>query len=277
MLRILLNCSQNLAWDLKVKHANKMMRKLQYSGYNHGFRYEIATSAIKAYKKIMEDVEDGNRPLYRPKGYKAAERKEAKKKKKKEWYTKGGYESVIFVPATPNSMMKKSCEAVLKESNFKMKIVEKSGTQLKRILQTSNPFRKEQCSDADKCFVCTSGEKKNCRKTEIKYHINCDDEACKEHVYHGESSRNGFTRGNEQFTAFKKHEEGSNMWKHCVLKHGGEETTFKMKIDRTFRKDPMLRQITEAIEINDTPEEYRMNSKAEWHLPKVPRVQIGTE
>ena len=198
-------------------------------------------------------------------------------KKKKEWYTKGGFESVIFVPATPNSTLKKSCEAVIKRTNFKVKVVEKSGTQLKRILQTSNPFRKDQCEDAENCFICKSGEKKNCRKNEIKYHITCEDEACKEDIYHGESSRNGYTRGGEQFAGFKKHVEGNPMWKHCVQKHGGEERSFKMKIDRTFRKDPMLRQITEAIEINDTPEENRMNSKAEWHLPKVPRVQIGTD
>ena len=35
-------------------------------------------------------------------------------------------------------------------------------------------------------------------------------------------------------------------------------------------------QITEAIEINDTEERHRMNSRAEWHLPKVPRISIGT-
>ena len=77
--------------------------------------------------------------------------------------------------------------------------------------------------------------------------------------------------------AYKKHAEGSFMWKHCVTKHGGEEKKFQMKIDRTFRKDPLLRQITEAIAINDTEERHRMNSKAEWHLPKVPRISVGTE
>ena len=174
-----------------------MTKKLQYSGYNQGFRFEITTSAIKAYRKILEEVEDGNRPLYRPKGYKTAERRETKEKKKKEWYTKGGFESVIFVPATPNSTMKKSCEAVIKRTSFKVKVVEKSGTQLKRILQTSNPFREDQCKDAENCFICKSGEKKNCRKNEIKYHITCEDEACKEDIYHGESSRNGYTRGGE--------------------------------------------------------------------------------
>ena len=29
--------------------------------------------------------------------------------------------------------------------------------------------------------------------------------------------------------AYKKHAEGSFMWKHCVTKHGGEEKKFQMK------------------------------------------------
>ena len=68
--------------------------------------------------------------------------------------------------------------------------------------------------------------------------------------------------------------EGSHMWKHCIQKHNGEEQQFTMHIDRTFRRDPLLRQITEAIEINDTDEEKRMNSRAEWHQPRVPRINI---
>ena len=145
---------------------------------------------------------------------------------------------------------------------------------MKRIIQQSNPFRETTCKDQE-CFVCKSGEKKNCRKIEIKYHIRCEDENCEDR-YHGESSRNGYTRGGEHMTSYRKHEERSHMWKHCVNKHGGEDKNFVMKIDRTFRKDPLLRQITEAIEIQDTPEEQRMNSKSEWHQPRVPRVSIGT-
>ena len=76
--------------------------------------------------------------------------------------------------------------------------------------------------------------------------------------------------------AYRRREDGSFMWKHCANKHGGEERTFKMKIDRTFKQDPLLRQITEAIEIGDTEEQHRMNSRAEWHLPQVPRISIGT-
>ena len=172
-------------------------------------------------------------------------------------------------------LSKKEYEKKIAQTPFKIKVVEKSGTQLKRVVQVSNPFRSETCND-EECFVCSSGEKKNCRKNEIKYHIECEDDVCKDDRYHGETSRNGYTRGGEHMKAYKRREDGSFMWKHCRNKHGGEDRRFKMKIDRTFRKDPLLRQITEAIEINDTDESHRMNSKAEWHLPKVPRVSVGT-
>ena len=251
-----------------------MMLKIQYSGYGKEFRHEIAKSAIKAFNKIVHDDEDGIRPMYRTRRYEAAERKEAKSRKKTEWYTKGGFESVIFIPATPDSKLKKRYEDTVRKTQFKFKVVEKSGTQLKRLVQVSNPFRSSRCND-DECFVCNSGEKKNCRKDEIKYHVECEDDTCKEDRYHGETSRNGYTRGMEHMKAYRRREDGSFMWKHCANKHGGEERTFKMKIDRTFKQDPLLRQITEAIEIGDTEEQHRMNSRAEWHLPQVPRISCG--
>ena len=134
--------------------------KLQFSGYGTEFRHDVASSAVKAFKRIAEEDEDGIRPMFRPRGYQTAERKKAKANKKTEWYSKGGFESVIFVPATPESKLKKKYESEIRKSRFKIKVVEKSGTQLKRIVQVSNPFRSNTCSD-EECFICSSGEKKN--------------------------------------------------------------------------------------------------------------------
>ena len=91
----------------------------------------------------MEVDRNGVKPMYRPKGYQLEQRKESKREKKKTWYAKGGYESVIFTPATPNSSLKKSYEKAIKETTLKIKVIEQSGTQLKRMLQTSNPFKKD--------------------------------------------------------------------------------------------------------------------------------------
>ena len=66
LLRVLLNCSEDLPWEHKAEKANKMMMKVQYSGYGQEFRHDIVKSAIKAYNKIVEEEEDGIRPMFRP-------------------------------------------------------------------------------------------------------------------------------------------------------------------------------------------------------------------
>ena len=274
VLRILLNCSKEITWQRKAYHVSEWMKKVQLSGYNKKFRYEIVDSAIKAYKKIYDEDLNKVKPIYRQRDYRKKERKETKMKKKKDWYEKGGYKSVIFVPSTPESTLKRKYDCVIKETGMRFKVVEKAGKQLKRILQSSNPFQKEGCNDA-LCFVCRNGNKGNCRRNDIKYHVECQRENCGK-IYHGETSKNAYTRGREHEADYRLHSEKSHMWKHCVLDHDGEEQTFTMHIDKTFRKDPLLRQITEAIAIQDTGEERRMNSRAEWRQPRVPRIRIGT-
>ena len=53
---------------------------------------------MKAYAKIKDDKDKGIRPMYRP--------REWRRKEREKWYSKGGNESVIFVPATNRSELK---------------------------------------------------------------------------------------------------------------------------------------------------------------------------
>ena len=46
---------------------------------------------------------NGDIPMYRPKERGRDERRKIKEENKKNWYKRGGYQSVIFVPCTPNS------------------------------------------------------------------------------------------------------------------------------------------------------------------------------
>ena len=50
--------------------------------------------------------------------------------------------------------------------------------------------------------------------------------------------------------------------------------TSKLSLTGKKRIRKYFGQITEAIEINDTDEEKRMNSRGEWHQPRVPRINI---
>ena len=57
--------------------------------------------------------------------------------------------------------------------------------------------------------------------------------------------------------------------------HGGELQTFQMSITWSYRNDAMLREITEIVQIENTPTGTLMNDRAEWNMTRVPRVTIS--
>ena len=47
-----------------------------------------------------------------------------------------------------------------------------------------------------------------------------------------------------------------------------------MEVMDYIRGDPTLQQVMEAIRINETPEDRRMNDQTEWNVGKLPRLSI---
>ncbi|KAL9986209.1 hypothetical protein ACROYT_G000316 [Oculina patagonica] len=56
VLRVLLNCSPLLPWANVVEKVEEMVLRMQCSGYNKNFRYEVVDSAIKAYRAIQRET-----------------------------------------------------------------------------------------------------------------------------------------------------------------------------------------------------------------------------
>ena len=85
------------------------------------------------------------------------------------------------------------------------------------------------------------------------------------------------TRGEENtFNRLRARDlNGSPLWRHCLEQHGGEEQVFSMSVTGSFRNDAMLRQITEAVQINNMEERERMNDRAEWNMTRIPRTVIA--
>ena len=108
-----------------------------------------------------------------PKNWKREERREMKAAKKKNWYKKGGYKSVIFVPATPESELMKRFNKVVSASGIEIKLIEKSGKTLGEMLRTSDPRKERRCR-RDDCPVCTTGGKGNCKTLDINYQMTCE-------------------------------------------------------------------------------------------------------
>ena len=74
------------------------------------------------------------------------ERREAEKaEKRNRWYEKGGYETAMFIDATPNGELAAECKKALKSSELKIRVVERSGQSLRSILSKSDPFQNDSC------------------------------------------------------------------------------------------------------------------------------------
>ena len=91
-------------------------------------------SALKAYNRLIELDASGEQPLYRPRSWKQLERAEERREKRETWYRKGGFDSVIFVPATLRSQLRNQFMREIKDGStgFRIKVVEQSGVTLKQ-------------------------------------------------------------------------------------------------------------------------------------------------
>ena len=96
-------------------------------------------------------------------------------------------------------------------------------------------------------------------------------------VYKGETAFNAYTRGGEHMSRLAARDlDNSPLWRHCLEQHRGEEQTFLMSVTGTYRNDAMLRQIAEAVQINNLDTSRRMNDRAEWNMTRIPRTVIST-
>ncbi len=280
ILRVLVNCSVDLPWDQVVVHLNDIMARMQFSGYQIEFRYQVLCSAFSAYDRLVALDADGTRPMYRPSGWKREERVKSKRDKKVNWYKKGGFESVIFVPATPKSALQKDFQRVLRGSGTKIRVVERAGNSLKSYLQRSNPFRLEKCG-RDNCFLCSTNGNGNCTATNVTYEIKCKACAATEnpvrHRYVGETSRNAYCRGKEHMEGLRGKRDASVFWKHCKEVHDSEEVDFEMSVLGRYKNDCMMRQIMEAVSIESVPERELLNERTEWNNVRVPRTRVVFE
>ena len=274
VLRIIRHCSKLITWEEVRGHINKFMMKMQLSGYDQAFRCDIVKSAINAFEIMMEKEEMEIRPMHRPKEWQKAERMEQKERKKKDWYKQGGFDSVIFIPSTPKGELKRLYHHAIRSSGLRIKVVERTGRTLKSELQRSNPFKRDNCGRAD-CFVCTSGGKGNCETESVTYVVCCVGENCRKNEYKGETASNAYTRGKEHLKKLAaKNIEHSRLWRHCVEQHGGEMQAFTMSVTGSYKNDTMIRQITEAVQINNMDPDSLMNDRAEWNMTRVPRTVI---
>lgn len=136
---------------------------------------------------MLKNDSEGVTPLYREKNWKRIERVKEKEVKRKSWYRNGKEkaEAVFFVRSTPGGHLAEECKKVSKKANLKLKVIEKTGTSVKKNLVKSNPFKKTGCEKG--CIICRKG--KDCKARGVHYRISCETGGCEEARYEGETSR----------------------------------------------------------------------------------------
>ena len=219
---------------------------------------------------MLEDHKNNITPLYRSKLWQKERRCKEKQRKKRDWYKQGGYESVMFVDATPNGDLMKTFEKIVREVELPVRIVERSGNSVKDMVVRSNPFKRPRCT----CEVCRLSEKGevNCKGRELVYELTCegvkDGNICGQ-KYIGETSRSLAERIGEHIGDLRERKEKSVMWRHFKDDHSEEEHTYGLKVISSAPGDPLLRQLTEAILIEERKP--LLNAKDEWGNRNIPR------
>ena len=56
ILRILRNCNEYLEWKEVASYITYFVKRLQFSGYNHEFRYRIVNKALNIYEKNKQQM-----------------------------------------------------------------------------------------------------------------------------------------------------------------------------------------------------------------------------
>ena len=277
ILRRLLSSSRRLDWDNEVAPVISLyMARMMQAGYPEKYRKDTLCRGLRIYDKMVQDDQDGVRPIYRPKDWNVVARRKEKEKKKNDWSTRGGHVAPIFVPPTPNGELAKAIREITDreaEAGVLFKIIETGGVKVLSKVQKSNPTATAGCNDAN-CLPCQTGrgDGGSCRACGINYQIECQMcPADNRSLYLGETSRNLFTRSKEHNDRYRTRNNNSFMLKHQRKEHQGVAGNFTAKVTGRSR-DCLTRQVKEAVLIRRCPVPI-MNSKTEWHQPALYRIQ----
>ena len=266
--------AQGVAEEYLEKFCYKMLR----SGYNETERSVIMQEGRARYRNLCQLEESGVRPLYRRASWNKFNRALQKEVKGKRWY--GNYKSVLFVQATPESLLKKEIEGVMRKANMSVRVVEKSGRTVKSVLQRSSLEQEGGCDKRDECPICLSGGRGPCDREYVCYMITCmecERRGVKTKMY-GETARTGRKRCQEHKEGLEAMgKKSSNLWEHVRDFHDGDcGTEFRYDIMSTHQGDSLGRQLREALNIEKFEGKgHSMNDKKELVRPAGLRFEIS--
>ena len=310
VVRRMLNTSELVPQEERNNIVEKFISKLRRSGYRKDQVKEIIKAGLKGYERKLEKAKKEGKSVHRDAKSTSKLRFKKKLTAKTNWFKKDKKNemtekvakkktnnrvfkktemtaawantspvAVLFVAKTPGGELAKRLRLEENEiermTGDRIKIVERAGVMVKRILHKSNPWAGGNCGRGA-CLICRQEKGGgDCKKRNITYKTQCllCHENGKVRQYFGESSRTGFERGQEHENDFLKHKEESHMFKHWLEEHpGNEKPTFSMKVLRGHSSS-FVRQIHEAVLIEMNVENV-LNSKGEYNRCQLPRLGV---
>ena len=172
------------------------------------------------------------------------------------------------MPWTANSEFRNTCQEIVDGLGLRITVIEKTGQKIKSLLQKSSIGKNKGCPEL--CELCRDQKNKiSCLTPDVTYQILCKkcEELKKKALYDGETTRMAKTRIEEHVKNLEKKETDSPLWEHAQIYHQGVIPKYEYKITGSYLKNPLQRQLMEAVKIDKGDVDIRMNSKAEWILP----------
>ena len=124
VVRLLLNCSEDLEESQRVEHLNNLSVKMKTSGYNTQFIRKVMVAGIRCYEKKLKNskLEKTNKnyaPLHMNHSFNASRRMENKIMAKSNWYKRK--------PSNETDMGTESEEIVITKDGTLKKVNKKKG------------------------------------------------------------------------------------------------------------------------------------------------------
>ena len=100
--------------ELMEDFAEMMMK----SGYPEHLRASVIQAVLVGYGRQVEAADRGEKPLYRPRQWKEEERRRAKSLKRAAWFRPA--DAVLFLPATPDSLLADKAREVVNQEGKRL-------------------------------------------------------------------------------------------------------------------------------------------------------------
>ena len=274
--RRLYNCDPLVSWQQRADHINSLVLKMWRSGYSSTDIRCFVKGGVARYEKMLDRVKNGDRPLYRNTSFQREQRWKDKVTSRMTWSKS---KSVLFIPLSQR--LKEEAAAGAKRIREDVKVVEKGGTTLKRMLQKSDPARDPVCKDED-CWICSvehGGQKGcvrgGCNVRGVGYVVTCVD--CQnlglDRRYEGETGNEARRRASQHLQDLRAAKQTSGLYRHTAEVHDGVPPTFRFQVRQSFG-DPLTRQVEEGVRIEAEAEETLFNTRQEWQPPLLSRLVI---